>query len=100
MANSEQTRDKVSQRIQELGWTIEEGRDSREESDSIREVVSGSYQEYRLSVVFDDGEPGKVEIVFEDSSADHQHSRGTRRPWSVLKSLPTPEQVMEMRWER
>lgn len=100
MADSEQMKDRITRRMQELGWAIEEIEDSREEPEQVREVVSGSYQQYRLSVVFTGGEPQKVEILFEDSVVEHQHRRGTRRTWSGMESLPSPEQAIQMLWGR
>lgn len=91
MAYSEEIKDQVSQQIQELGWSIESVDKEREEPERGEGVVSGVYQDYRLSVIFDSGgEPEKVEIYFEDSVVGHERTRWTRRPWYVMEGLPTP----------
>lgn len=101
MTSPEDLKDQITWRMQELGWSIEAVDDSRKESEWGGEVVSGVYQDYRLSVIFDgNGEPEKVEIYFEDSVVGHERTRWTRRPWYVMERLPTPTQALEMLWGR
>ena len=101
MAYSEEIKEQISQQMQELGWSIESVYGERKDTEQGERLVSGVYQDYRLSVTFDsNGEPEKVEIYFEDSVAGHERTRWTRRPWHVMEGLPTPTQAMEMLWGR
>lgn len=101
MAYSEEIKEQISQQMQELGWSIESVYEEREAPEQGERLVSGVYQDYRLSVTFDsNGEPEKVEIYFEDSVVGHERTRWTRRPWHVMQSLPTPNRAMEMLWGR